>query len=800
MQKNSANSNNTAIIEDDSQEIDIKAYLLKIKTFYKLLSLLFLFGLGSGYLFYSLKPKVYKNKLMILLNVEDENSTALTSLAKAISNYHPRLTFENDVLKMKSFKLCKRTAEALNYEVAYFEKGSYKHREVFGYEVFKVVLDRDIPQLSNVLFKISYLENSVNKFKLQVATDRNISLYHFISGQSSSQKLAENYNFEGVFTFDEWISTDYFKFKVVPHDEKFNKEESFYFKINDLNKIATQFSSSLEIGPTAVESAGVDIACVGASSARNQAFLEEHVNQFIKLSAEIKNDNLVKTLTFVNTQLSYLEDSLRQMENYLVRYMLDKKYFDKGTQSNNLLQKLFELDKEKAEEGVRLDYYKNLLQTTQNQNRDMYLSSPIAVGISDPVIIKILSDLSDLMLSKRRLYDLKENNPGNRKIDLQIKELLSALGKNLEAMIYASEQKISFINKQTKTTETELAKIPGSEMGFVNIQRRFKLTESIYNFFLYKRSEIEITINFNRAAVSFLDTGYDNIKLVGMKPIAVVLGGGFLFLFFGIGGIFLSDFFTTTIQSPTELTNNPYLSIIAIIAKSKYTDDNGMTVLKHPRSKIAEAFRGLRSNLKYYNQNDNMGQIISVTSSVPGEGKTYTSMNTALILAMGGEKVLLIGADMRKPKIFKEFDRHNNTGLSTLLSRINSLEEVIQSTDIENLDLISSGPIPPNPSELLVMSNFEGILNELKSRYNYIIIDTPPIMAVNDAYEIIEYADLTLYVVRQNHSQKNVIKYIIDKYNSNIIKPLALVYNGFDVDKDYSHGYGYRDSYGYTDD
>ena len=789
----------TNILEEDNQEIDIKAYLLKIKTYYKLLIILCLLGISAGYTYYYFKPKIYKNKLMILLNVEDENSTAFTSLAQAISNYHPRLTFENDVLKMKSFKLCKRTVEALKYEIAYFESKNYKHKEIFDFKIFQVEIDRDIPQLTYEYFKVFDINEEERSFKIELATNNKLSFYNFISGASSELKIEKNFKFGGSYSFDDWVESDFFRFKLNFNLENEITDEVFYFKINDLNHEASGFSKSLDIGPTAVESAGIDIACEGYSIDKNQAFLEEHVNQFIKLSAEIKNDNLVRTLSFINTQLSYLEDSLRYMENYLVRYMLDKKFFDKNTQSNSLIQKLFDLDREKAEEQVKLEYYNNLLKTSRSQKNEIYISSPIAVGINDPVIIKIITDLSDLMITKRKLYDLKESNPGTRKLDLQIQELMSALQRNLEAIIHASEQKIKFIHQQIRSTEDELAKIPGSEMGFVNIQRRFKLTESIYNFFLYKRSEIEITINFNRAAVTFLDTGFDNVKLVGIKPAAALLGGGSIFLFLGIGGIFLKDFFTTTIQSPTELTANHYLSILAIIAKSKYTDDDGMTVLKHPRSKIAEAFRGLRSNLKYY-QTDKKSQVISVTSSVPGEGKTYTSMNTALILAMGGEKVLLIGADMRKPKIFREFSRDNKTGLSTLLSKINTLDEVVQQTDVPNLDIISSGPIPPNPSELLVMSNFKGILDKLKNTYTYIIIDTPPIMAVNDAYEIIEYSDLTLYVVRQNYSQKNVIKYIIDKYNSNIIKPLALIYNGYDVDKDHSHGYSYRDSNGYTDD
>jgi capsular exopolysaccharide synthesis family protein len=200
--------------------------------------------------------------------------------------------------------------------------------------------------------------------------------------------------------------------------------------------------------------------------------------------------------------------------------------------------------------------------------------------------------------------------------------------------------------------------------------------------------------------------------------------------------------------------------------------------------------------------NKNKNNTILITSTVSGEGKTFVSINMASVLAIGGFKTLLIGLDLRKPKIFQDFKLDNNIGITNYLIGNVSKEGIIQKTSIENLSIITSGPIPPNPSELIMSDNFKALLEELKNEFDYIVLDTPPIGLVAEGLDLIQYADIILYMIRQNVTRKNYLNIINELYEKEQNKKIGLVFNDINFASIYGYGYGtygfgYGESVGY---
>jgi capsular exopolysaccharide synthesis family protein len=235
-----------------------------------------------------------------------------------------------------------------------------------------------------------------------------------------------------------------------------------------------------------------------------------------------------------------------------------------------------------------------------------------------------------------------------------------------------------------------------------------------------------------------------------------------------------------------------------------------LVIANHPKSQVSEAFRNLRSNISYLRADGNQ-KVIMVTSTVSGEGKTFISMNISSVLAIGGYKTLLIGVDLRKPKIFQDFKLDNSVGLTNYLIGKAEKNTIIQPTGIANLDIITAGPTPPNPSELIMSQRFYNLIEELKETYDYIILDTPPIGLVADGLDIMKHSDLVLYVVRQKVTKKTYLNLINEIYAAENTKNIGLVFNdvnfaavygygaygyGYGYGTGYSYGYGYS-GYGY---
>jgi capsular exopolysaccharide synthesis family protein len=255
------------------------------------------------------------------------------------------------------------------------------------------------------------------------------------------------------------------------------------------------------------------------------------------------------------------------------------------------------------------------------------------------------------------------------------------------------------------------------------------------------------------------------------------------------------ELLNTRVQSKEDVEKFTTVPFIGGVGHK--SSDNNAVVLSSPKSAVAESFRALRSNL-YYFLGDKKNVIVLISSSISGEGKTFTTINLASVLALSGKRTLIVGADMRKPKIYGDFKLKNDRGLSSYLVGLNSFDEVVQSTGEANMDLISGGPVPPNPSELVLNGRMHEFLAEAKLRYDYIIVDSPPLAIVADAFVLNEHADHMIFVTRQDYTPKQLLKSFDEHYKSNRLKHVSLLLNDiFKSGPGYGYGYSYGYGYGY---
>jgi capsular exopolysaccharide synthesis family protein len=381
-----------------------------------------------------------------------------------------------------------------------------------------------------------------------------------------------------------------------------------------------------------------------------------------------------------------------------------------------------------------------------------------------------------------------------KSLDIEINSTKIAIFETIKNAIKTNNIALKDLDERIGVIFGKINQLPGTERVLFSIERRFKLTDAIYTYLLQKRSEAQITQASNIPDNEVIDSArpedgspvYPKTSMNYM--IALILG-----LIIPVVIILGKDFLNDTIKERADVEKITTLPIIGHIIHSD--KDSKLVVMESPKSSIAESFRSVRTNLQYLLLGKEK-QTILITSDMVQTGKTFCSINLATSFAMYGKKTLLVGFDLRKPRIHKDFDLTNDEGISSYLINKSKLESCIQPSGIENLDVLVSGPIPPNPSELAASDRTGTMFTLLKEIYDFIIIDTPPIGLVTDAFLLMKYTDANLILVRQNFTHKKVFSSIIRDMEQRKMPNLAILINDVKLTK-YSYGFGYGYGYGY---
>jgi Mrp family chromosome partitioning ATPase len=473
--------------------------------------------------------------------------------------------------------------------------------------------------------------------------------------------------------------------------------------------------------------------------------------------------------------LDGVSDSLVSVEDRLQQFRTANRAIDLSAAGDVVFQRLNELEKQESLEEVKAKYYENLIAYVNRTKDFKDVVAPAVLGIEDNLTTTLIGQLLNLYTKRSSLsFSAKDQNLYVAEIDSQIQALTQQLLENVRNVIQLNRNMREDIRRRIRIAEAEISKLPKNERDLVNIKRKFSLNENLYVYLLQKRAEAGIAKASNLPDSKVIDYAvtsgavYPNTS--GNYRNAFLLG----LLFPGLI-IFLISYLNDTVSTREELEALTNIPILGVVAHSNKTTN--LVVSQNPKSAVSETFRSLRSNLKYL-ASDQENTIILITSGISGEGKTFCSINLSSVLALSEKRTILVGVDLRKPRIFNDFGLNNDLGLSNYLIGNSRREEV------------------PNPSELLMNGKMEVLLAELRQSYDYIILDSPPLGLVADSFELIRYSDVILYVIRQGYTKRKSIHTITDLYKKGVVKNVSLVLNDFVAEK--GHGYGYGYGYGYT--
>jgi tyrosine-protein kinase Etk/Wzc len=697
----------------------------------------------------------------------------------------------NEISIIRSYDLVSKTLNNLpEFGLTYYHKGDVNTTELYNGAPFKVHIDSSSFQPVGIPIFITILDAQQYKVSLNAAS---VSLYdvnlNSIEGNTGPAQINQIGEFGKLFT------TKFFSFTIyLQNPNARSKEGELYFVVNNRKTQAQVYKNRLQVGQLAKEASILSLGLGGPVVRKDIDFINAHMASYIANELEVKNQIAINTLDFIEAQLVEIAKTLEKNEHEMEEFRSKAGSIDIDLGRDNISNNLSQLENEKSDILLRLKYYQ-YNQEYISRNKDIQsMAVPSAIGIADPVFTSLINQIVALKAERRELLaTVKESNRYVQEIDTKITVTTESLMESITNVIKGEELTLKHINKRIADAESRLGTLTGNQRGYLDIQRKFNLNDHLYNFLLEKRAEAGISKASNRPSHAIVDKA--NILSAfqtGPKKNMIYNVAIMLALSLPMGLILLVKMLNNKVCNVEDIQKHSSIPFLGIIGHNG--DSSRLASYDKPKSNIAEGMRSLRFNLNYMLP-ESQSKIISITSTIGGEGKTFVAMNLAIIHAMAGKKVLLIGADMRKPKIFGDFDMQNDKGLSTLLAGNHTVKQVTKTSHIPNLDIILSGPVPPNPAELLSGMQYPGLLKDLLQSYDVIVVDTPPMGLVSETSVLLTHSDLAIYVIRQNYSKLPMLEPITELYESGKVKGLSLVLNDYNGSN--SGGYGYKYGYGY---
>jgi len=563
----------------------------------------------------------------------------------------------------------------------------------------------------------------------------------------------------------------------------------FTIDVSSIDQRVAALMGQLNVGVSNKQATIIDLGLSYSVPKKGEDILNSIINRYIKSNLEDKNIIADSTTKFIQNRLSIIARELGDVENKVQSFKQGNKLADMSEQGKLLVQNSGEFTAElaKAETQVTvLNDLENYLKD-ETKNKRVFPSSLLP---SDMVFSGLMNQYNALLIERdKQLLSVTEESPFIQNIDNQIAGLRRGILANIQSTKNSFVVTRNKLRTQVNQNINQIAGVPQIEKDYLKLARNQQIKQELYIFLMQKAEETAISKTSNISIAKTIDPPKAQVAPISPKKNIIYLAGILIGLIVPTCFVFVADLFNTAISSKEDISNNTVVPIIGEISHNMEGDN--LIVANKGRSAISEQFRALRTNLSFYLKNSDE-KVILLTSSMSGEGKSFTAINLGNILALAGKRVLLMELDLRKPGLSAKLGVSNDIGFSnyTIDASLRA-ENIIKPLSInKNMFIISSGPLPPNPAETLMSGRVPQLVSDLKDQFDYIIMDAPPIGIIADAQLLSVYADVTLYLVRQKVTQKNQLTIVEELYRSGKMKNLGIIVNDI-ISKYYGYGYGY---------
>jgi len=762
--------------------LNIKELLFKYLHYLWLFILVIALALIGAWLYLRYTPPKFNVTATMLIRSDNPRGGNGENAFADLMLYKENINKQNEIQILQSRTLMARVVKALDLQSSYYVVGNVKTTNIYRESPFTVQI---IPPF-----------NDQRPIHLEI---------HFTGpGKFRIGEAPKEYVFGEIFTLNNT------KFRLVGRESIYSdlSYKDYIYRYLPLEQAAIDIRSALQIKPADDRSSMLQLNYITENPRLGADIINTLMQEYNEAAVEDKNEINRKILSFIDDRLRYVETQLDSVERDMQQYRTSQQVINLEAQSELYLNNAGSMTQKIRDQHIQLQVVE-LLENYLSQSGNSRQLVPSTLGISDPTLLQLTEAYNSLLIERNTQLQtgVTENSFVIKNIDKNLEEARQKLLRGLANVKRAYQQALNTLERENKELQRQIASIPAKEQQSRERARQQEIKQGLYLYLLQKKEESAIAQASTIANARVVDQALNSASQVSPNRSRVYTMAFFLGLLVPVLIIYIIDLLNDKVTVKADVVKATRAPIIGEVGHS-----NQASVLLFPqksRTVIAEQLRILRSNLQFLVAEKAEKPVILVTSSFSGEGKSFISTNLGATIAIAGKRTVILEFDMRKPKILTGLGLNKGFGITNYLVGAATLEQLPKKVEqVENLYVISCGPVPPNPAELLLSPKIAELFDWLREEFDAVIIDSAPVGLVGDAITLGKFADMTLYVIRQRYTYKRQLSFINELFHQRKLPKMALLVNdvitkgskgyyGYSSGS-YSYGYGYGYGYGHA--
>lgn len=772
------NDNNLNPFQNEQEQFSIREQIEKYLIYWKWFVIGIVLSLTLAFLYLRYSTPVYRATSVVMLK-DDRKGGALNELA-TFSDLGlfagAKNNVDNEIEVLKSRTLTEKTVDKLKLNISYYSEGRVKSFDIYKKSLINAIFLEISEEFANDNFSLTIIPVSDSKFSLKINDEKKSG--EFIYGQTLATKIG--------------------KFIITKNEENIteeNKDNSTIISVSTLRRATSSYRQNLSVEPLSKNTSVISLSLTHTNKEKAEDFLNTLIEIYNKEAVADMRYVSEKTSQFINERLKIIEEELGVVENKAESFKKQNSITDIPTQASLYLQNTSEFDKKILENEIKISMINSVIASFDNKDS---LEDVIPVDIlpSEANASSLIAELNKIVLQRAKMA---KNAGPNSSVMMEIDAQISALKSSLKESLLRTKSNLNIalndLKAQNAFISGKISQVPTLEKESRIIGRQQGIKEALYLYLLEKREETEISMAAIAPNAKVIDAAKASELPVSPNRNIIFLMALIMGVLIPFGALYVLDLLDTKVRR-SDLDKTLTIPFIGDVPRSEEYDE---IINPESRSSSAEALRIVRTNMEFIlsQTNKTRAKTIFVTSTLPKEGKTFIAVNLAGTFALSGKKTLLIGMDIRNPKL-GDYLKIPTRGLTNYLSssdmELNSI--IVKQEGYKEFYIMPPGVIPPNPAELLMSDKVSEMFNTLKEQFDYIIVDTAPVSLVTDTLLIAKNADAFIYVVRENYLDKRLLSFPQKLYKEKKIPNMSVLLNDTYSKKGYKGQYGYGYGYG----